>query len=202
VIRHRFRTARLAGGGAGVEVDTPLEGYTIASMASPRRPARPAPLAVELGGTLELLRAIWELNHALESASRMMKRRLGVTGPERLFIRVVGSQPGITPRELAWILRVHPSSVTVLLKRLERRQLVARSANAADARSFHLYLTPDGERADAVRAGTIEAVVREAVEASPHRDVAVAARLLGAVAERLTSKMGRAAPRASRRSRP
>ena len=63
-----------------------------------------------------------------------MKKRLGVTGPERLFIRIVGQQPGLTPREIARALRVHPSSVSVLIKRLEGRCLIARGTNPSDAK--------------------------------------------------------------------
>jgi MarR family transcriptional regulator, organic hydroperoxide resistance regulator len=153
----------------------------------------------------QFLRALWELNHALESASRSMKKQLGVTGPERLFVRVVGNQPGITPREIAGILRVDPSSVTLLIKRTEARRLVARGANPADGRSFHLYLTPAGQRVDALRAGTIEAVVGEGIAASSPAEVATASAILVNVARRLASKMGRgAAPEAApaRRSRP
>ncbi|MFL5302875.1 MAG: MarR family winged helix-turn-helix transcriptional regulator [Anaeromyxobacteraceae bacterium] len=144
------------------------------------------------GVAFGFLRALWELNHALESASRTMKRRLGVTGPERLFVRVVGLRPGITPRGIAHALRVHPSSITVLIKRLEQRRLIARAVNASDARSFHLYLTPEGQRVDAVRHGTIEAAVRDAIKASDAEEVATASRLLVSIAQRLASSMRRA----------
>jgi DNA-binding MarR family transcriptional regulator len=155
----------------------------------------------EYGVAFQFLRALWELNHALESGSRTMKKRFGVTGPERLFVRVVGKQPGITPREMAHILRVDPSSVTVLIKRLEKRRLLARGTNPADGRSFHLYLTPGGQRVDALRAGTIEAVIRDAIVSSTPAHVATAANLLVSIAQRLTSRMQRAAPAATRRGR-
>jgi hypothetical protein len=147
----------------------------------------------EFGVAFGFLGALWELNHALESASRSMKKSLGVTGPERLFVRVVGVRPGITPRELARTLRVHPSSVTVLIKRMERRGLVARGVNPADARSFHLYLTPDGHRVDGFREGTIEAVVQEAITASNRHDVEKASDLLVTIARHLSSSMQRSA---------
>jgi DNA-binding MarR family transcriptional regulator len=167
----------------------------------------------EFGGAFGFLRALWELNHALESASRSMKKQLGVTGPERLFVRVVGVRPGTTPLEVARTLRVHPSSVTALIKRLEKKQLVARGVNPADARSFHLYLTPEGQRVDALRERTIEAGVREAIAASDQDDVATASALLVTIAQHLASSMQRSAatnrrprrdrrpPAANRRSR-
>lgn len=158
-------------------------------------------VAAEFGPALSFLRALWELNHSLESASRAMKRRLGVTGPERLFIRVVGQRPGITPAAIAEILHVDRSSVTPLLKRLEQRQLVAREPDPADGRSFHLSLTPLGSRIDAMDTGTIEAALSRIIAASPRREVEITAVTLVRVARQLSAKTARAkrrrpAPRA------
>jgi MarR family transcriptional regulator, organic hydroperoxide resistance regulator len=135
---------------------------------------------------LQFLRALWELNHALISASRSMKKHLGVTGPERLFIRLVGSKPGIAPAEIAEIMHVHRSTVTPLIKRLERRRLIARAGNPVDGRSFHLFLTPTGRRIDTTRDRTIEAIVGEAVAESSRREVETTAAMLTRVARRLS----------------
>ncbi|HYG66263.1 MAG TPA: MarR family transcriptional regulator [Anaeromyxobacteraceae bacterium] len=147
------------------------------------------------------LRAIWELEHALESASRGMKKAFGVTGRERLFVRLVGQRPGVAPGELAEVLHVHPSSVTALVKRLERRRLVVRRPSATDGRSFGLALTPAGERIDAMRTGTIEAGVRHALSGAPARDVELASELVARVARRLEAwpLTRRAGPAPSRR---
>ncbi|GEJ57133.1 MarR family winged helix-turn-helix transcriptional regulator [Anaeromyxobacter diazotrophicus] len=168
-------------------------------MSAPRRHAPPDDLGAEFGPALSFLRALWELNHTLESASRAMKRHLGVTGPERLFIRIVGQIPGITPAAVAEILHLDRSSVTPLLKRVERRRLVRRDRDAADGRSFHLTLTPAGERIDALQTGTIEAAVGAAIAATAARDVDVTARTLGHVAGRLRASAARTRRRAPRR---
>ena len=144
-----------------------------------------------LGNALEFLRSLWKLNHALESASRTMRKRLGVTGPERLFIRMVGHHPGITPGALADILHVDRSTVTPLIKRLERRHLVMRAPSPFDARSFHLKLTRAGGHIDAMRSGTIEAMVQEAIAESRADDVQTAAAILTKIAGKLTGAAAR-----------
>jgi DNA-binding MarR family transcriptional regulator len=141
---------------------------------------------------------LWEVEHALESASRRMKAAYGVTGRERLFIRMVGARPGITPGELATLLHVHPSSVTVLLKRLHRRRLVSRRQDVADARSFRLELTPGGERIHVMQSGTIEAGVRQALAGADARGARTTAELLTRVAQELLAL----ADRSARRRRP
>jgi DNA-binding MarR family transcriptional regulator len=140
---------------------------------------------------LNFLRALWELNHAIERSSRVMQKRHGVTGPERLFLRIVGQKPGITPAEVAAILRVHRSSVSPLIKKMERRRLVGRHPNKADRRSFHMRLTAAGRRIDTMRTGTIEEVVRRTVLAADPADVAVTSALLVTLAQRLTSGLQR-----------
>jgi len=61
-----------------------------------------------------------------------MVRRLGLTGPQRLVIRIIGRFPSIYHKQLSDILHVHPSSLTALLKRLERRDLISRRSDGRD----------------------------------------------------------------------
>jgi DNA-binding MarR family transcriptional regulator len=164
-----------------------------------RAPAERAP--AEFGQELQFLRAVWEFDHALESASRSMKAKLGVTGRERLIVRIVGERPGITPGELAEVLHVHPSTVTALLKRLERKRHILRTADAADARSSRLTLSASGRRLDALRTGTIESGVRAALALAPPHQVSAAAELLVAIARRLRGNRARLASAGSPRLR-
>ena len=135
-----------------------------------------------LGPVLSFMRALWGVNHGLESTSRRMKTAIGVTGPERMVIRLVGRYPGISSGELARILRVHPSTLTGLLKRLAARGLLVRGADSIDARRALFTLTAKGATVDKHRRGTVEAAVTAALEALPGRDVDVALRVLDALA--------------------
>jgi DNA-binding MarR family transcriptional regulator len=111
-----------------------------------------------------------------------MKARFGVTGPERMVVRLVGRYPGISAGDLARLLRVHPSTLTGVLKRLVRRGLVVRRADASDARRALLTLTPRGRVVDRLRSGTAEAAVRAALASLPAREVRAAAAVLDALA--------------------
>lgn len=142
-----------------------------------------------LGPVLEFLRALWAVNHELETASRRMRARLGVTGPERMVVRLVGRYPGISAGDLARILLVHPSTLTGLLKRLVARGLLTRRADAIDARRALFTLTPRGASIDVVRKGTVEAALTAALAALSPRDVRAAA----AVLDRLMRTLQRSA---------
>ena len=113
-----------------------------------------------LGEALEFMRLIWEVDHALQRASKRMEVTLGVTGPQRLVIRIVGRFPGMPAGHLAKLLHVHPSTLTGILQRLERQGLIRRRADSRDARRFLLSLTERGRAFDVGMGGTIEAAIQ------------------------------------------
>lgn len=112
-----------------------------------------------LGPSLDFLRLIWAVDHGLQRMSKWMESWLGITGPQRLVIRIVGKNPGIPAGKLAQVLHLHPSTLTGILQRLEARKLVERHADAKDARRALISLTPEGQQFDVATAGTIESTV-------------------------------------------
>jgi DNA-binding MarR family transcriptional regulator len=116
-----------------------------------------------LGETLQFMQRLWDLVHALEVRSRRMAKTLGVTGPQRLVIRVVGQAPGSMASRVAQILGLHPSTLSGILKRLERDGMLDRKVDPEDRRRVRFWLTAKGRRVDRERRGTVEAAVRRAL---------------------------------------
>ncbi len=121
----------------------------------------------DIGPILGFMQALWALDHALQSASKRMERSLGVTAPQRLVVRIVGRFPGISAGEVSETLRLHPSTLTGILKRLEQRRLVVRRADPADGRRALLELTAAGREIDRAKSGTVENAVRSALKRLP-----------------------------------
>jgi DNA-binding MarR family transcriptional regulator len=147
-----------------------------------------------LGVTLEFLRRLWAVDHGLAQVSKAMDKAIGVTGPQRLAVRLIGRRPGIGPAELADLLHVGRGAATGLLKRLEQRGCIRRVLDSRDARRWHLHLTTAGRRVDRVNRGTIEARVTTVLQASDPRDVAAAARVLDALVRSLGHSRSRPRP--------
>src|ERR1043165_335975 len=108
-----------------------------------------------VGETLRFMRRLWDLVHALDVSSKRMARTLGVTGPQRLVIRVIGQQPRCTARDIAVTLNMHPSTLTGVLARLEKQRAIKREIDATDRRRARFDLTPRGARIDRERRGTV-----------------------------------------------
>jgi DNA-binding MarR family transcriptional regulator len=141
-----------------------------------------------LGKVLDFMRLLWSLAHGLDSMSKRMAVDLGVTGPQRLVVRIVGRFPGISAGELAELMHLHPSTLTGVLARLHERNLITRRVHTSDRRRQVLRLTARGKRLDAERAGTAEAAVRAALSSVSPRHVQAATEVLRALVRELDER--------------
>jgi DNA-binding MarR family transcriptional regulator len=150
-----------------------------------RRARSTEEMSKPLPEVLEFMQLLWRVVHALEQRSKRMAAATGITGPQRLVVRLVGLYPGISATGLATLLHVHPSTVTGVLRRLEQQGLLAREPDQDDRRRAVLTLSASGRRVNRMRSGTAEASVGEALLQLSGRDRACARRVLDVIASRL-----------------
>jgi MarR family transcriptional regulator, organic hydroperoxide resistance regulator len=158
-------------------------------VSGPRRRADRAqsPVQPDLGYVLDFMQLVWALSHGLQATSKHMERDLGISGPQRLVIRIIGEMPGTSAGRLAGVLRVHPSTLTGVLWRLEQRGWIRRRTAREDRRRAQLTLTPRGIRVNASSEGTVEAAVSRMLDRLPSRTVKAGRRVLAAIAEELAA---------------
>lgn len=148
-------------------------------------------LAVD--GVLEFMRVIWGISHGLQSASKRMEAGLGITGPQRLAVRILGYRPGATAGELARFLRLHPSTLTGVLRRLEGHGLIVRRPGEQDRRQARFRLTAAGRAVDRRNAGTVESAVRRVLGVLPASKIEAASDVLRALEVELAGGAGHGA---------
>jgi len=115
------------------------------------------------------MQRLWDLTHALNVRSRRMSRDLGVTGPQRIVIRMINLMPGCSATDLAKALAMHPSTLTGILARLDRDGMIDRSVAEDDRRRSVFKLTAKGKRIDRSQKGTAEAAIRRALSRADDR---------------------------------
>jgi DNA-binding MarR family transcriptional regulator len=154
---------------------------------------------------LQFMRLLWAIVHQLQRRSKRMTADLGVTGPQRLVLRVVGLVPGASAGTLAGILHVHPSTLTGVLQRLTAQRLLRRSSHETDRRRSLLYLTARGQRINRTDEGTVESAIAAALRVVSHRDAIATERALSIIADHLDDTPNRSSRQrrtiGSRRSR-
>ena len=138
-----------------------------------------------VGDAIDFLRLIWAVDHALQRRSKAMAVTLGITGPQRLVIRIIGRFPSIHARQLPDILHLHPSSLTAVLKRLERRDLVRRWLDARDRRRWLPGIDTAGTGVESRNARTIEAAVQRVLKTTTRADLDVTRAVLDKLAREL-----------------
>ncbi len=144
----------------------------------------------ELGEVLGFLRLLWALDHALQTRSRRMAGRFGITGPQQLVLRLAGRFPGISAGQLAAILHVHPSTLTGVLKRLQRRGLLSRRPDPKDGRRATIALTVAGRRLDLAAAGALEVAVRQVLAGQPAAGIRATREVLRLLTDGLADPRG------------
>jgi DNA-binding MarR family transcriptional regulator len=135
---------------------------------------------------LEFLSLLWSVDHELHVASKRQRGRLGVTGPQRVAIRLIAREPGIGPGKLAGLLQIHPSTLTGILRRLEEHGYIRRYSDARDARRTLLGLTDKGRTIDGERSSTIEAIVGDALQGVPSTELSAARHVLATLTAALS----------------
>ena len=138
-----------------------------------------------LDPVLQFLRLMWAVDHKLQSVSKRMTTRIGLTGPQRFAVRCIGRKPGLAAGELATLLHLDPGTVTGILKRLEDARMIAREQDAADGRRMRLTLTRAGRAVDRRSAGTVEGAIRRVLAAVSPGDLAAAGRVFRRLASEL-----------------
>lgn len=130
------------------------------------------------------MRLLWSIEHGLQRMSKRMENELGITGPQRLVLRVVGKFPGLSAGELAHIIRLHPSTITGILQRLVARGFLERERDPQDSRRARLRLKARALPNTLTSSGTVEKVVTGALKQVGPSDVRAARRVLAEIAQR------------------
>jgi DNA-binding MarR family transcriptional regulator len=145
-----------------------------------RSPAR-AP-EDSLDPVLDFMRLLWRVEHGLQATSKRMDARLGITGPQRLVLRLVTQFPGLSAGDVARVLHLHPSTITGILQRLVDKGLLVRDADRHDTRRTRLRPRARASALTRPSRGTVEAAVALVLDRTPPTRVRHARAVLQAIA--------------------
>ena len=130
--------------------------------------------AQALEPVLDFMRLLWGIEHGLQRRSKEMEGTLGVTGPQRLVLRVVDQFPGLSAGELAQIVRLHASTITGVVHR----------------RRIQLRVRPGAKRLTRRSANTIESAIARALARVPAVHVTHTRSVLSAIVRELEGPRG------------
>ena len=94
-----------------------------------------------ISGTMQSLRRIFK---AIQIYSQEISREFGTTGPQLWALKTISQQEGLSLSELGKGMYLHPSTITGLIDRLEKKGLVLRERDRTDRRVIKIRLTEKG----------------------------------------------------------
>lgn len=92
----------------------------------------------------EVLITLRRLIRATDLHSKQLVKTAGLTAPQLLLLQAIREKGEVTIGALAREISLSQATVTTILDRLEKRELVYRVRSAEDKRKVHAYLTEHG----------------------------------------------------------
>ena len=138
-----------------------------------------------LDPVLDFMRLLWRIEHGLQATSKRMDARVGITGPQRLVVKLATRFPGLSAGDVARILHLHPSTITGILQRLVDKGLLIRELDRRDTRRARLRPGPRAGSLARRSAGTVEAAVARVLDRTPASSMRHARAVLQALAAAL-----------------
>ena len=94
----------------------------------------------------QIVASIRRIVRAIDLHSRHLAEEFGLTGPQLSVLQAASRLESATPGAIAREVRLSPATVTGIVSRLERRDLLRRSRGQVDRRTVRLELTDEGRR--------------------------------------------------------
>jgi len=104
-------------------------------------------MAVQIGrdrAILETMQSLRRIFKATQNYSQEIYREFGVTGPQLWALKTISQNKDLSLKELGEAMYLHPSSMTGLIDRLEKRGFALRKRDERDRRVVKIRLTPKG----------------------------------------------------------
>lgn len=92
----------------------------------------------------EVLTALRRVIRATDLHSRQLAKISGLTAPQILLLQAIQKREEATIGDLARDVSLSQATVTSILDRLEKRELIKRERSLVDKRKVHAYLTDSG----------------------------------------------------------
>jgi len=92
----------------------------------------------------DVLISLRRILRATSIHSRKLGKSVGITSPQLMVLRAINSRDGLTASELARAVSLSQATITTIVSRLEKRELLTRVRSEVDRRRVHLSLSELG----------------------------------------------------------
>jgi DNA-binding MarR family transcriptional regulator len=95
---------------------------------------------------MEVMQSLRRIVKSIKDYSYEVSRKFGITGPELWVLKTISSNGCVSPSHLSKKMYLHPSTITGVVGRLEKKAYVLRDRGQEDRRAVRVHLTPKGKK--------------------------------------------------------
>jgi DNA-binding MarR family transcriptional regulator len=93
----------------------------------------------------EIMQSLRRIFKAIQDYSREVSDTFGITGPQLWALKTISQSESLSLSDLSERMYLHPSTITGLIDRLERKGYVTRNRDQVDRRVVSVRLTSKGK---------------------------------------------------------
>lgn len=94
----------------------------------------------------QVLVSLRKIIQSIDLHSRALVKRIGLTGPQLIVLKEIAARGETSAGEIARAVSLGQATITGILERLEKRDLITRGRSDTDRRKVQLRATQTGER--------------------------------------------------------
>jgi len=94
----------------------------------------------------EIMQSLRQIFRAIQDYSQEVSKQFGITGPQLWALKIISADGSLSLGELTKKMYLHPSTVSGVVDRLEKKGYVARDRGREDRRVVTVHLTPEGKK--------------------------------------------------------
>ncbi len=94
----------------------------------------------------EIMQSLRRIFKAIQDYSHEVSNKFGITGPQLWALKTISQNGKLSSGELTKKMYLHPSTITGVVDRLEKKGYVSRDRGQEDRRVTNVQLTPQGKK--------------------------------------------------------
>jgi MarR family transcriptional regulator, organic hydroperoxide resistance regulator len=94
----------------------------------------------------EIMQSLRRIFKAIQDYSHEVSEKFGITGPQLWALKTISQNESLSLSDLGKRMYLHPSTITGVIDRLEKKRYVTRIRDQVDRRVIYVQLTAEGKR--------------------------------------------------------
>jgi len=94
----------------------------------------------------EVMQSLRRIFKAIQDYSHEVSEKFGITGPQLWALKTISQNESLSLSDLGKRMYLHPSTITGVIDRLEKKGYVTRNRDQVDRRVIYVQLTAEGKR--------------------------------------------------------